>query len=160
MRLCRQIEADLPLLTGAEAPHDSNGPGTGQRTSVREPRLHDSGALTVVDDDTVLGEVSWHWQQQWGPTASSRCPMIGAWLRTEARGRGVGGAAQAELVDLLFRHTATHRVEASTDVENLAEQRALERASLRREGVVRGAQWREGRRHDMVLYGVVRTDRR
>jgi RimJ/RimL family protein N-acetyltransferase len=49
--------------------------------------------------------------------------MIGIWLRPHYRGRGIGtSGAQAQLVDLLFRHTPTNRVEAHTDVDNIAEQ--------------------------------------
>ena len=45
-----------------------------------------------------------------------------------------------------------HRVQASTDVANIAEQRSLERAGFVREGVARGSQVRADGRHDLVLY--------
>lgn len=86
--------------------------------------------------------------------------MIGIWLRPEYRGQGRGTSAQAELVDLLFRHTATNRVEAHTDVDNLAEQRALEAVGFQREGLIRGAQWRDGAYRDGLLYAVLRSDPR
>ena len=44
------------------------------------------------------------------------------------------------------------------DVENVAEQRALERAGFTREGVLRGAQHRRGRWRDLVLYARLRDD--
>ncbi len=150
---------DLPYLTGGESPFDDFGPGTA-RTQTRPADPDAAGALTIVTDaGEVAGEVNWHWQQ-WGPNSGSRCPMIGIWLRPDHRGRGVGRAAQAELVELLFRYTTANRVEAHTDVENLAEQRALEAAGFRREGVTRGAQWRAGRYRDGVLYAVLRSDPR
>ena len=113
----------------------------------------------MVDErDEVVGEVSWHRQRyRHGPNAASDCVMIGCELRRDHRGRGLGGSAQAELVRLLLAHTAVHRVEASTDVE-LAEQRALEKAGFVREGVARGAQWRDGAFHDLVTYAVLRSD--
>jgi RimJ/RimL family protein N-acetyltransferase len=43
-------------------------------------------------------------------------------------------------------------------VENIAEQRALEAAGFQREGVTRGAQWRDGAYHDGILYAVLRAD--
>ena len=58
----------------------------------------------------------------------------------------------------LFETTDANRVEASTDVENLAEQRALEKAAFVREGINRGAQWRAGAHHDLVLYSKLRGD--
>ena len=84
--------------------------------------------------------------------------MIGIWLTPAARGRGIGATAQRMLADLFFAHTTVNRVEAHTDVENIAEQRALERAGFSREGLIRGAQWRAGTFHDGYLYAVLRGD--
>jgi RimJ/RimL family protein N-acetyltransferase len=150
---------DLPLLTGGESPFDDFGPRAAP-TTPSSPQLEGAGALSVIaGDGQVAGDVSWHWGQ-WGPGAASRCPMIGIWLRPEYRGQGIGGAAQSELADLFFRHTTTNRVEAHTDVENVAEQRALEAAGFQREGLTRGAQWRDGAYRDGFLYAVLRGDRR
>ena len=154
-----QVVDDLALLTGGESPFDDFGPQA-VRTAPAPAKLDAAGELTVVSDDgQVAGAVSWHWEQ-WGPNSGSRCAMIGIWLRPSYRGRGIGAAAQAQLVDLLFRHTTANRVEAHTDVENLAEQRALETAGLQREGVTRGAQWRDGAYRDGLLYAVIRSDPR
>ena len=51
-----------------------------------------------------------------------------------------------------------NRVEAHTDVENVAEQRALEAAGFTREGTTRGAQWRDGAYRDGFLYAILRSD--
>ena len=42
---------------------------------------------------------------------------------------------------------------------NIAEQRSLEKAGLRREGVTRGAQFRAGAYHDLVVFAMLRDDR-
>lgn len=115
------------------------------------------GGLVVCDGDVVVGSVSWTYQQ-WGPTAGSRCIMIGIALRSEARGRGLGTGAQRLLTDLVFLHTRIHRVEAATEVDNVAEQRSLEKAGFAREGVVRESLWRRGRFRDSILYSRLRTD--
>lgn len=149
--------ADLPLLTGGDSPFDDFGPRS-PRTNAPSAGLDDSGGLAVLDEDGALaGFVSWHWNH-WGPNAASRCPMIGIWLMASARGRGIGGLAQRQLAELFFRHTATNRVEAHTDIENVAEQRALETAGFQREGLTRGAQWRDGAYHDGYLYAITRPD--
>jgi RimJ/RimL family protein N-acetyltransferase len=72
------------------------------------------------------------------------------------RGQGFGSQAQRLLADYLFATTAVNRIEAGTDVENLIEQRSLEKAGFIREGVLRGAQYRAGAWHDLVVYSVVR----
>jgi RimJ/RimL family protein N-acetyltransferase len=154
----RAVEpADLALLTGGDGPYDDFGPRV-SRTTVPSAVLDDSGGLAVVDDaGTLAGYVSWHWNH-WGPNAASRCPMIGVWLTPSARGRRTGRLAQRQLAELFFRHTATNRVEAHTDVENVAEQRALEAAGFQREGLTRGAQWRDGAYRDGYLYAITRQD--
>ncbi|HYQ69177.1 GNAT family N-acetyltransferase [Actinophytocola sp.] len=115
--------------------------------------------LSVLDERTglLLGGVSWH-AVDYGGTVSSSAWNIGIGLLPEARGRGVGTLAQRMLVDHLFATTELDRIEASTDVENVAERRALEKAGFRREGVLRGAQLRGGVRRDLVHYGLVRGD--
>lgn len=149
--------SDLALLTGGHSPFDDFGPRA-TRTTVPPAGLDDAGGLAVVDESGALaGYVSWHWNH-WGPNAASRCPMIGVWLRPSARGRGAGRQAQRQLAELFFRHTATNRVEAHTDVENFAEQRALEAAGFQREGLTRGAQWRDGAYRDGYLYAITRQD--
>jgi RimJ/RimL family protein N-acetyltransferase len=148
---------DLPLLTGGASPFDDFGPRA-IRTTPSQPQFDTAGGLSVIaDDGEVAGDVGWHWEQ-WGPNPGSRCPMIGIWLRPTYRGRGIGSAAQALLVDLFFSHTTTNRVEAYTDVDNVLEQRALEAAGFQREGLIRGAQWRDGMYRDGFLYAILRGD--
>jgi aminoglycoside 6'-N-acetyltransferase len=60
-------------------------------------------------------------------------------LRSESRGRGIGARAQGLLRGYLLDHTRADRIQAVTDVENRAEQRALETAGFRREGVIGGS---------------------
>jgi len=62
------------------------------------------------------------------------------------------------LAEFLFDTTELDRVEATTDVDNVAEQRALEKSGFTREGVTRGAQLRGGVRRDVVHYGLLRSD--
>jgi len=150
-----QTVEDLPLLS-ANGNADFNDFGPRARpASPPPPSLDDDGALTVLADGAVAGAVSWHWRQ-WGPNRASSCPMIGISIRPEHRGRGIGTAAQRQLAQLFFSQTSAHRVEAHTDVENIAEQRALKAAGFEREGIIRGGQWRDGAYHDGYLYSVLR----
>jgi RimJ/RimL family protein N-acetyltransferase len=75
-----------------------------------------------------------------------------------SRGRGYGTQAHRLITGYLFAHTAVHRIEALTDIANLAEQKALERAGYTREGVARGVAWRDGAWRDGVIYSILRTD--
>lgn len=117
------------------------------------------GLLLVerVGNGRPAGIVSWH-RVQYGPNAESACWNFGIDLVPEARGQGLGTEAQVLLVDYLFATTSVNRLEASTDVENIAEQRALEKVGLRREGVLRGSQFRAGLYRDLVQYALTRGD--
>ncbi len=79
-------------------------------------------------------------------------------MAPEARGRSYGSEAQRLLADWLFATTSANRVEAATDIDNVAEQRSLEKAGYQREGVLRGAQFRAGGYHDLVFYARLRSD--
>lgn len=117
------------------------------------------GRLLVeqVDDGAVIGDVSWH-PVQYGPNEQSRALNIGVAIYPDARGRGFGTEAQRLLAELLLESFAIERVEASTDVDNVAEQRSLDKAGFTREGVTRRAQYRAGAHHDLVGYSFVRED--
>lgn len=118
----------------------------------------EGGTLVVCADGEGVGDVEWGRAPYGPPVPGTPAWRIGISLLPAARGRGVGRRAQRLLVEHLFAHTLANRVEASTDVTNVPEQRALEAAGFTREGVARGAQWRRGAWHDMVVYAVLRSD--
>jgi RimJ/RimL family protein N-acetyltransferase len=122
-------------------------------------RSERKGTLLVerLADGRPIGLVSWH-RVGYGPNDGSAAWNIGISLIPHARGHGHGGEAQRLLADFLLATTPVDRIEATTDVANVAEQRALEKAGFIREGVLRGAQSRGGSRHDMVNYARLRTD--
>ncbi|MFC0601124.1 GNAT family N-acetyltransferase [Streptomyces palmae] len=115
----------------------------------------DGGQLMVACGAERLGFVGWRKMSTW-PKAS--CWNIGAQLFPQARGRGVGTKAQRMLVRYLFEHSPAVRIEADTEVGNIAEQRALEKSGFTREGVLRSAAFRGGRWRDLVRYSVLRED--
>jgi RimJ/RimL family protein N-acetyltransferase len=122
-------------------------------------RTERNGELVVerLADGRPIGLVSWH-RVGYGPNDESAAWNVGISLLPEARGHGFGPEAQRLLADYLFASTPLDRVEASTDVDNLAEQRALEKAGFVREAILRGAQFRAGARHDLVNYARLRSD--
>jgi RimJ/RimL family protein N-acetyltransferase len=117
-----------------------------------------SGELLVINyDDEVVGMVSYH-QVRYGPNDGSVVYNIGIHLVPEHRGKGYGGEAQRLLATYLFAVYPIMRVEATTDIENIPEQKALEKVGFRRDGVMRKAQWRTGDWHDMVVYSKLRGE--
>jgi aminoglycoside 6'-N-acetyltransferase len=117
------------------------------------------GTLVVVtcEGDLLVGDVSYH-PVRYGPGDASIAFNIGIELAPEQRGKGYGVEAQQLLVEYLFSVSPIMRVEASTDIANRAEQRALEKAGFTREGVARKAQWRNGAWHDLAVYSKLRGE--
>ena len=115
----------------------------------------DDGILMVVRGEDRLGIVSW---RKVPSTPACYYWSIGIALLPEARGKGYGTQAQRLLARYLFAHTTAQRIEAATEVGNVAEQRALEKAGFTREGVLRGTGWRDGAYRDGVWYSMLRTD--
>ena len=115
----------------------------------------DGGTLIVHRLGETLGLVNWRRHQT---TPASHNWEIGIALVPEARGHGYGTQAQRLLVRYLFAHTTVHRIWAATEVGNIAEQKALEKAGFTREGVQRGTGWRDGAWRDGVIYSLLRTD--
>jgi RimJ/RimL family protein N-acetyltransferase len=115
----------------------------------------DGGLLVVVRAADVLGFVSWRSEVT---SIASHCWNIGIGLLPEFHGHGYGTQAQRLLVRYLFAHTQVQRIEAETDVDNVAERRALEKAGFRQEGIKRGHSFRLGSWHDTALYAVLRDE--
>ena len=160
-------EAELTYFDGDKAvddPYNFFGYRNGNRTRAAwaENGLvgHDpeSGGTLAVDlDGQVIGDVGWH-PARYGPPGVPVALNIGISLAEAHRGKGYGSIAQRQLGDHLFGVFAVYRLEASTDVSNIAEQRSLAKAGFRREGILRGAQFRSGRYRDLVVYSRLRDD--
>ena len=114
----------------------------------------EDGRLMVAVADDTAGLVSWFATG----VALTKYWNIGISLLPEWRGRGVGWRAQALLCDYLFAHTPVQRLEAGTQPDNIAEQKALVKAGFTHEGVLRSAEFRAGAYQDVWVYGRLRSD--
>lgn len=87
----------------------------------------------------------------YGPTQGSKAMNIGISVLEDFRGRGFGSIAQRLLAEELHKEGYV-RVEASTDVINVAEQKALQNAGFIYEGTLRKAQGRADGLHDLQVW--------
>ena len=122
-----------------------------------EGRFRWASRVISAADGTVVGRVTFH-QVAYGPNRRSMAWRIGVTVLPEYRRRGIGSRAQRMIADELFAGSDAFRVEADTDVDNVAERRALVAAGFQEEGVLRGARYRAGARRDAVMYARLRTD--
>jgi RimJ/RimL family protein N-acetyltransferase len=147
---------DGPAATGVHQWHGWRDPQPRRRRWAESGLLgEDGGMLVVMHDADRVGHVSWR-KVITGPAAFGWGLGIG--LAPEFRGRGYGSEAQRLLVHYLFAHTQVNRIEATTEITNVAEQRALEKAGFTREGILRGTTFRQGRWHDQIIYSVLRDE--
>ena len=158
--------ADADLLDAWNAARDGGFNDFGPRDPVNREVLADrplrndkNGTLIVevVATGEPIGTVGWH-GVYYGPGPLSMAWNIGIDLVPEGRGQGFGTEAQRLLAGYLFATSGVNRVEASTDIENVVEQRSLTKAGFHRDGVVRGSQYRAGAYHDLVVYSRLRGD--
>jgi RimJ/RimL family protein N-acetyltransferase len=158
-------EADLDEMVRYST--DADAQGQFEWMGFRDPRMwrrrweedgwigEQSTWLAIATaDGTFAGVVSWRDHSQ----GSNRqaCFEIGASLLPAYRGKGLGTAAQRALVEHLWSTTHVHRLQASTEADNLAEQRVLEKIGFEREGRLREAFFRAGRWRDSLVYGLLR----
>ena len=168
IRLRDVVLDDADLLDGWSTP-EAKGPfndfglerePTDREALARGPLRNERNGELIIEriaDGRPIGTISWH-LSRYGPNDQSGAWNIGIALLPAARGQGHGSEAQRLVADYLFASTAVNRVEASTDIENVVEQRALEKAGFEREGVARGSQYRAGAYHDLVIYARLRAD--
>jgi RimJ/RimL family protein N-acetyltransferase len=168
-RLRRVEAADAPFLESERDGADAAGefawfgyrdPGRiTQQIESMTTITSDNGTLVITDDDDLaVGSFGWRKSRN-GPPPFGECWNVGIWIAPEHRGKGHGTEAQRLGAAYLFDHTLMERVEASTEADNIAEQRALEKAGFVREGVLRRACFRSGSWRDMVMFSKLRGEK-
>jgi RimJ/RimL family protein N-acetyltransferase len=114
---------------------------------------------SVLDAVTgeLIGDICWR-PVPYLPSLSGTTWNIGIALVPSGRNRGGGAAAGMLLIRHLFATTEIDRVQMIVEAANVPGWRALERIGMYREGVLRQVGVRGGKRRDLLLYSMVRSD--
>lgn len=128
------------------------------RAKISESGSWSSGQLTLAmeSDGRLVGEI-----QARGGRGSMPPGVfeLGIELYEEAdRARGLGSAAVRAITRHLFEREDALRVQVSTDVENVAMRRTVERLGFTLEGVLRGFMPTRGGPRDYAMYAITRSD--
>ncbi|MEZ4721155.1 MAG: GNAT family protein [Flavobacteriales bacterium] len=83
---------------------------------------------------------------------------MGYWLAEPYWGNGIITKAIAQMVDYGFQTFDVNRIFARPYGRNVASQRVLEKAGLKKEGHLRDAAFKNGEYDDLLVYGVIRSD--
>jgi RimJ/RimL family protein N-acetyltransferase len=94
------------------------------------------GLLGLICQDHGQGEIGWA-------------------LGVEHRGQGYATEAARALMDYGFNSLGLHRIYADTSSENPASWRLMERLGMRREALLRGSVYEEGKWLDKYIYGML-----
>jgi RimJ/RimL family protein N-acetyltransferase len=161
-----RTEADLDVLYDLAADLDTweeRGPASPTtltrnayeaRVAAADAQTSDTGPRFVIDaDGTAVGSVS-----LFDVDELARHAEVGIALVAEARGKGIGSAAIAQLVEFAFVRCNLRRLHLQLIASNLAALRAYEKAGFTVEGRQREHAWVRGHYEDIVVMGLLRAE--
>jgi RimJ/RimL family protein N-acetyltransferase len=155
-------QEDLPLLAewdnslefrGEHLPvHQSS---IAEMEKSREPSPFELKTFIVEKKDgSKIGYVSHYYMLH----PSARVLEIGYGLVPTERGKGYCSEAVKIMVDYLFLSKDAVRIQAHTDVRNVASQKVLEKAGFKKEGILRKTAFVRGKWEDYYVYGILREE--
>jgi RimJ/RimL family protein N-acetyltransferase len=121
-----------------------------QRGNAQAVEFH----LRTLEEDRLIGFVAVH-SIEWNNQSALLAIGIG---EPDYRGKGYGGDALQLILGYAFRELNLHRLGLDVIANNQPAIRAYEKAGFRREGAMREAVLRDGRRYDRVLMGILRDE--
>lgn len=119
---------------------------TGTRTPGREADPTDTGHLVGVVGLTLEND------------PEQERATLGYWIGTSYWNRGFATEAARAVVDFGFARRHLHRLSAEHFGENPASGRVMQKLGMTREGLLRAHFFRFGQFHDVVCYGLLRTE--
>ncbi len=100
----------------------------------------------------VIGFVSFDWK--------ARKTEIGYWIDKDEQGKGIISRASRYLIDYAFDGLDLNRIEIRCSSENLRSAAIPKRLGFRFEGHLRQSEFRNGKLHDFLTFGLLRSDRK
>jgi ribosomal-protein-alanine N-acetyltransferase len=122
------------------------GSGTWNRTQLR---------LAIEGDGSLVGDIQARRDDDAMPPGVFE---LGLGVFAGVRGQGLGTEALYLMTSYLFDEELAHRVQLSTDVDNVAMRRIAERTGFVCEGVLRGFMPSKTGLRDYALYAMTRAD--
>jgi RimJ/RimL family protein N-acetyltransferase len=111
--------------------------------------------IADAGSDEFLGTIMVHSCDWWNKRAE-----VGAWIREQARDQGAGSAALELLLDWAFGDLGLDRIEMTALPENENVPHIAEKFGFAYEGTMRQRNLERGRRVDLLLWGLLRDERR
>ena len=109
----------------------------------------------VFADGKVVGNISLG--EKHG--ALSRCFDLGYWINSAYWGRGIMTRAVRAFCEVMFRKEEVARIQAHVIAPNVASCRVLEKCGFTKEGVLRRCAYKYDAFYDVVVYGLLASER-
>ena len=90
----------------------------------------------------------------------SRKTEIGYWVDREEEGKGIVTRSCRTLIEYAFESLGMNRIEIRCSAENFRSAAVPERLGFKKEATLRQAEFRNGRLHDFLVYGLLADDPR
>jgi ribosomal-protein-serine acetyltransferase len=88
----------------------------------------------------------------------NRCATMGYWLAKSQTGRGLMTTAAKTLISEGFRQLELNRIQARVATENYPSQAVCDRLGLKKEGILRQAEWANYHFVDLTMNSVLRSE--
>ncbi len=111
--------------------------------------------LGIFRGEEIIGSVGFV-EFDW----KARKTEIGYWIAKGEEGNGIITRACKLLIDYAFDELNMNRIEIQCAAENHRSAAVPERLGFQKEGMLRQAEFRNGRLHDFLIYGLLAEDRK
>ena len=115
-------------------------------------KLEQTEFIIEKKDGSKIGYI-WHFTNPF-----PRLLEIGYFLVPRERGKGYCSEAVKIMVDYLFLSKDIVRIQAHTDMTNVASQKVLEKTGFNKEGISRKSMFIRGEWRDLFLYSILRGE--
>ncbi len=122
-----------------------------RQSTTADPQWHATFAVTLRDDDRMIGMVNYHGRQP-----AARRLAVGWIVATPWRRQGFTHEAMTALLAHCFQALGTHRIEARIEPENIPSASLAQRLGFVPEGLMRDWTFVGGQPRSVVLYARLR----
>jgi diamine N-acetyltransferase len=83
---------------------------------------------------------------------------IGLVICENQRAKKLGTKITTTIIDYIFNSYDVKRIQADTDINNVAAQKVLEKAGFVKEGIMKNYRYHHGNYNDSVLYAIIKNN--
>lgn len=116
-------------------------------------RNEDLSFVIIDSNDRILGNCGLYRLEP-----KNNVGELGYWVRSTATSQGVATEATRQLCQFGFEEAGLERIEILMSIENIASRRVAEKVGAVREGLLRERLKINGRRHDCLLYSILKHE--